>query len=191
LGVIGLNGAGKSTLLKMLARLLVPTAGEIEVTGSVQPLIELGAGFNLEFSGRENIYLNGAMLGFSKREMKEKEQEIIDFTELKDFIDVPVKYYSSGMVVRLAFTIATIVKPEILILDEMLSAGDLQFIEKAQNRMKQLLDESKILVLVSHNLALIESLSNRVIVLEKGRIVFDGSPSVGVKYYTALSLPNP
>jgi ABC-type polysaccharide/polyol phosphate transport system ATPase subunit len=183
LGVIGLNGAGKSTLLKVLAKLLQPTRGTVEVVGNVQPLIEIGAGFDPEFSGRENIFFNGAMLGFSRAEMKAKEEEIVAFAELGEFIDVPVKYYSSGMVVRLAFTIATIVKPEILLLDEMLSAGDIEFVEKAQARIRRLLDDSKILVLVSHDLGLVKQLATRVIVLDAGRIVFDGTPDEGLAYY--------
>lgn len=187
LGVIGLNGAGKSTLLKVLARLLKPTKGSVEIAGTVQPLIEIGAGFNPEFSGRENIYLNGAMLGFSRKELKAREHEIIEFTELGEFIDQPVKYYSSGMVVRLAFTIATIVRPEILLLDEMLSAGDIEFLEKAQARVQALLDGSKILVLVSHDLELVKSLTTRVVVLDAGRLVFDGTTADGVAFYLQQS----
>jgi lipopolysaccharide transport system ATP-binding protein len=182
-GIVGLNGAGKSTLLKVLARLLKPTGGRIDVDGTVQPLIELGAGFNAEFTGRENIYLNGAMLGFSKREMKAKEAEIVEFAELKEFIDVPVKYYSSGMIVRLAFTIATSVKPEILVLDEMLSAGDHLFIEKARVRIRRLLDDSKILVLVSHDLSLLRQLVERVVVLDCGRVIFDGPTEEALGIY--------
>jgi ABC-type polysaccharide/polyol phosphate transport system ATPase subunit len=187
LGVVGLNGAGKSTFLKVLARLLVPTTGSIEILGTVQPLIELGAGFNMEFTGRENIYLNGAMLGFSKKEMQAKEAEIVEFTALNKFIDVPVKYYSSGMVVRLAFTIATTVRPEIVLLDEMLSAGDIKFIDKAKERINRLLDNSKILVMVSHNLSLIETMTKRVIVLEEGKIVFDGPSAEAVAFYRERS----
>ena len=134
IGIIGLNGAGKSTFLKVASGLLKPTNGSLDIRGSVQPLIEIGAGFNPEFSGRENIYLNGAMLGFTKKQIKNKEAEIIHFSELENFIDVPVKYYSSGMSVRLAFTIATIINPEILLIDEMLSAGDLAFISKAKKK---------------------------------------------------------
>lgn len=187
IGVLGLNGAGKSTLLKVLARILVPTSGKIEVTGSVQPLIELGAGFNLEFSGRENIYLNGAMLGFSRRDLHEREEEIVSFSELGDFIDVPVKYYSSGMITRLAFTIATSVHPEILLLDEMLSAGDIRFLDKANARINRLLDQSQILVLVSHDLALVERLARRVLILDKGQICFDGPVNQGIQAYRELT----
>lgn len=180
LGIIGLNGAGKSTLLKVISKILKPTKGSLSIKGSIQPLIEVGAGFNPEFSGRENIYLNGYMLGFNKKEIKEKEQEIIDFAELHQFIDNPVKYYSSGMAVRLAFTIATSISPEILIFDEMLSAGDAKFIEKAKNRIDTLIDQAKILILVSHDLELIKKVCSRCILLERGKIVFDGAPALAI-----------
>jgi ABC-type polysaccharide/polyol phosphate transport system ATPase subunit len=183
IGVIGLNGSGKTTLLRVISKLLSPTNGSIEVRGTVQPLIEIGAGFNYEFSGRENIYLNGAMLGFDKKSIEDKEEEIIDFAELRDFIDVPVKYYSSGMLLRLAFTIATMVKPEILVFDEMLSAGDIGFIQKAKLRIDRLLNSARIIVLVSHDLGLIRSLATRVLVLDKGEIVFDGDPQESVDFY--------
>jgi len=182
-GIIGLNGSGKSTFLKVASGLLKPSAGSMKINGFVQPLIEVGAGFNPEFSGRENIYLNGTMLGFTKKVIKEKEEEIIRFAELEEFIDVPVKYYSSGMNVRLAFTIATIIKPEILLLDEMLSAGDLAFMSKAKKRMDDILGNAKILVIVSHDLDLIESLAMRSIVLCDGEIVFDGNTSHAIAYY--------
>ncbi len=183
LGVIGLNGAGKSTLLKVIAGLLKPTEGNVEIYGNVQPLIEIGAGFNIEFSGRENIYFNGAMLGFSKKEIKQKEDEIIKFSELDRFIDVPVKYYSSGMILRLAFTIATIIQPEILLLDEIISAGDIEFIQKAKERIDKLLTAAKILVIVSHDLGLISSLALRTIVLEKGEIIFNGKTNEAIEFY--------
>jgi ABC-type polysaccharide/polyol phosphate transport system ATPase subunit len=186
LGVIGLNGAGKSTLLKVLSGILKPTSGKLYVKGSVQPLIEVGAGFNPEFSGRENIYLNGAMLGFNKKQIMEKEDEIIEFSELQDFIDVPVKYYSSGMTVRLGFTIATIIKPEILLMDEMLSAGDVSFIAKAKRRLDELLNIAKILILVSHDLELIKKLTPRAIVLNHGKIIFDGNTEEAINYYKDL-----
>ncbi len=186
LGIIGLNGSGKSTMLKLIAGLLKPSQGDLEVAGNVQPLIEIGAGFNLEFSGRENIYLNGAMLGFNKKQIKEKEKEIIEFTELEKFIDVPVKYYSSGMSLRLAFTIATIIRPEILVMDEMLSAGDLEFMQKAKERMDQILTTAKILIIVSHDMGLIRSLARRVIVLQKGEILFDGDTEDAIEFYSNM-----
>ncbi|MEM4313072.1 MAG: ABC transporter ATP-binding protein [Thermoplasmata archaeon] len=185
-GIIGPNGAGKSTMLKIIAGLLEPSEGEIKIKGNVQPLIEIGAGFNPEFTGRENIYLNGAMLGFTKKEIREKEEEIIEFTELGRFIDIPVKYYSSGMALRLAFTIATIIRPEILIMDEMLSAGDMEFMQKAKERMDKILSSAKILILVSHDLGLIKSLTNRVIVLNKGEILFDGNTDDAIEFYQTM-----
>jgi len=190
IGIIGPNGAGKTTMLKLIAGLLQPTSGEIEIRGSVQPLIEIGAGFNPEFTGRENIYLNGAMLGFSRRAIKEKEREIIEFTELGDFIDVPVKYYSSGMTMRLAFTIATMIKPEILIMDEMLSAGDLEFMDKAKRRMESILSSAKILILVSHDLGLVKSLTKRCIVLNKGEVLFDGNTDDAIEFYQTMVAHN-
>ncbi len=182
-GVIGLNGAGKSTFLKVLSGLLKPTTGNLDINGTVQPLIEIGAGFNPEFSGRENIYLNGAMLGFTKRQIAEKENEIVMFSELDNFIDVPVKYYSSGMIVRLAFSIATVISPEILLLDEMLSAGDISFIAKAKKRMENILNVAKIMVLVSHDLSLIESLTMRTLVFVNGEIHFDGNTNDAIDFY--------
>jgi ABC-type polysaccharide/polyol phosphate transport system ATPase subunit len=189
-GIIGPNGAGKSTMLKIIAGLLFPSEGEVKIRGNVQPLIEIGAGFNPEFTGRENIYLNGAMLGFKKKEIREKEQEIIEFTELGKFIDIPVKYYSSGMSLRLAFTIATIIRPEILIMDEMLSAGDLEFMQKAKERMDRILSSAKILILVSHDLGLIKSLTNRVLVLNKGEILFDGGTEEAIEFYQTMVAHN-
>jgi ABC-type polysaccharide/polyol phosphate transport system ATPase subunit len=186
-GIIGLNGSGKSTMLKVIAGLLKPSLGEIVVNGTVQPLIEIGAGFNPEFSGRENIYLNGAMLGFTKKQIREKEREIIEFSELDQFIDVPVKYYSSGMHVRLAFTIATIIRPEILILDEMLSAGDAEFVNKAKERMEKVLSAAKILILVSHDMDLIRALAKRVIVLNKGEVLFDGNAKEATDFYANIT----
>lgn len=182
-GVIGLNGSGKSTLLKVISGILKPTAGSVSINGTIQPLIEVGAGFNPEFSGRENIYLNGYMLGFNKKEIQAAEQEIVHFTDIGDFIDVPVKYYSSGMSMRLAFTIATMIRPEILVFDEMLSTGDAQFLSKARKRMDQLVNSAKILVLVSHDISLVKSITNRTIVLEKGTIKFDGPTDEAIKYY--------
>jgi ABC-type polysaccharide/polyol phosphate transport system ATPase subunit len=184
-GIIGGNGAGKSTLLKVISGILKPTKGHVSVNGTIQPLIEISAGFNPEFSGRENIYLNGYMLGFSKVQIERNEQSIIDFCELGDFINVPVKYYSSGMSVRLAFAIATSIEPEILLFDEMLSAGDAHFAAKAKDRMNSLLNRSKGMLVVSHDLSLIEALCSRVIWLNHGKIAADGAVSAVIKAYTA------
>lgn len=181
--IIGKNGAGKSSLLKVISGILKPTKGSLEVDGTIQPLIEIAAGFNPEFSGRENIYLNGYMLGFTKQQLKEKEKEIIEFSELENFIDVPVKYYSSGMSVRLAFTIATSVEPEILLLDEMISAGDAAFIKKAKERMESLVKRAKGVVIVSHDLQLVREFATRAIIIDKGEVVFDGNPNQAVDKY--------
>ncbi|MBL7669087.1 MAG: ABC transporter ATP-binding protein [Bdellovibrionaceae bacterium] len=185
-GIIGGNGAGKSTLLKVISGILKPTHGFVKVNGNIQPLIEISAGFNPEFSGLENIYLNGYMLGFSPQQIKAEEQRIIAFAELGDFINVPVKYYSSGMSVRLAFAIATSIEPEILLFDEMLSAGDAHFAAKAQERMDSLLLKSKGMVLVSHDLAGILRLCSRVIWLKHGSIAMDGPPQEVVDAYKSV-----
>lgn len=186
-GIIGLNGSGKSTTLKVISGILKPTKGKVSVSGSVQPLIEIGAGFDPESTGRENIYLNGYMLGFSKSEIRNKEKEIIEFADLGSYIDVPIKYYSSGMSVRLAFTIATSIKPEVLIFDEMLSAGDAKFIGKAQSRIDSLINESKIMIVVSHNLNFIQKTCNRAILLNKGKKIFDGSVEKTLEKYKELT----
>lgn len=187
IGIVGGNGAGKSTLLKVISGILKPTLGKVTVNGTIQPLIEISAGFNPEFSGRENIYLNGYMLGFSRQQIVNNEQEIINFCELGDFIDVPVKYYSSGMSVRLAFAIATSIEPEILLFDEMLSAGDEHFAHKADQRLNSLLDRSKGMVIVSHNLKLIERLCSRALWLKNGIIAEDGEPSKVISSYVKSS----
>jgi lipopolysaccharide transport system ATP-binding protein len=183
IGIIGPNGAGKSTLLKVISGVLHPTSGTINIEGNIQPLIEVGAGFNPEFSGRENIYLNGYMLGFTKKQISVKVKEIIEFSELEKFIDVPIKYYSSGMSVRLAFAIATSIEPEILVFDEMLSAGDIHFMAKAKKRMSSLLEMAKILVFVSHDLELVQNICREVIVVNKGQIVYRGKPDEAIEYY--------
>lgn len=188
LGIIGGNGAGKSTLLKVISGILKPTQGTVTVNGTIQPLIEISAGFNPEFSGKENIYLNGYMLGFSREQISAKESKIIEFTELGDFISVPVKYYSSGMAVRLAFAIATSIEPEILLFDEMLSAGDAHFNAKAQVRMNELLSKSKGMVVVSHDLDMVKRLCNRVLWLDHGKIRMDGKAEEVTIAYQKASL---
>ena len=183
LGIIGLNGAGKSTMLKMIVGIYPPHQGKVLVHGKITPLIELGTGFDYELSGRENIYLNGALLGRSYQQMRRLEEEIIAFSELEEFIDLPIKYYSSGMHGRLAFSIGTIVEPEILLVDEIFATGDRQFVHKATERMLHLFTNSRIAVLVSHNLEQIQELCNRVIILHKGEIVGDGEPAKMIHHY--------
>jgi ABC-type polysaccharide/polyol phosphate transport system ATPase subunit len=183
LGIIGMNGAGKSTLLKTIAGIYAPHQGRVRVQGRITPLMELGAGFDAEQTGRENIYLNGALLGFSPVEMKEKEQAIAEFSELKEFLDMPVKYYSSGMYGRLAFSIATMTQADILLIDEVFATGDAHFVEKSAQRILELLEQSRIVVIVSHNLDQIKKLCNRAIVMEKGIIVNDGHPGDMINYY--------
>lgn len=176
LGIIGRNGAGKSTLLKVISRIYRPTEGTAIVKGRMAPLIEIGAGFNPELTGRENAYLNGSILGISKKTIKSRLDSIVDFSELSEFIDMPVKYYSTGMHLRLAFTIATEVPPDILILDELYAGGDAVFISKANKRLENFIKSSKILILVAHDLNYIERFCNRVIVLDYGQIKSEGDP---------------
>lgn len=170
LGFVGFNGAGKSTMLKILAGVLKPTSGTVKVKGSVAPLIEVGAGFDPELTARENIYLNGAILGFSKKFIDERFDSIIEFAELRDFVNVPVKNFSSGMYARLGFSIATAVKPDILIVDEVLSVGDFHFQQKCEERIHYMIKDGVTILLVSHDIAMIERLCNRVIWLEHGVI---------------------
>lgn len=183
LGIVGLNGAGKSTFLKTIAGIYFPHQGSIKLKGRITPLMELGAGFDLEQTGYENIYLNGALLGFSPAEMKKKEKAIAEFSELGDFLDLPVKYYSSGMYARLSFSIAAITEPEILLIDEVFATGDAHFVEKSSQRILQLVEKSQIVVVVSHNLDQIRTLCNRVIALEKGVIIKDGPPHETLEFY--------
>lgn len=183
LGVIGLNGAGKSTLLKALAGLYPIRSGSIEIKGNIRPLFELSLGFDLESTGRENIVNRGLLLGYSPKQLKEMEQEIIDFAELGEFIDYPIRSYSSGMLVRLAFAISTTQGGEVLLVDEVLSAGDASFYQKAKQRMLNLMGSAKILVLVLHDMSAIKELCNRVILIDKGHIVADGEPEEVVQEY--------
>ena len=173
-GLIGLNGSGKSTLLKVISGVYKPTAGSCAVRGTIAPLIELGAGFDMDLTARENIFLNGAVLGFTPKYIKEQFDEIVDFSELHDFLDVPLKNYSSGMVARIAFAIATITKPDILIADEILSVGDFLFQQKCEERMQKLMSGGTTVILVSHSIEQIERMCNRVAWLEHGRIKMDG-----------------
>lgn len=184
-GIIGHNGAGKSTLLKALCRVYESTDGRISIDGRIAPLLEIGAGFHPEFTGRENIYLNGAILGYTRQQLKEIEDEVIAFAELEEFIDTPVKYYSTGMYMRLAFSLATAMHPDILVLDEIFAGGDAAFMVKAKARMHALIDKANIMIMVSHDHVLIKSLCNRVIWLDHGRLVADGAPNEIVDRYLA------
>ena len=173
-GLVGINGSGKSTLLKTIAGVFKPTEGKVTVNGTIAPLIELGAGFDMDLTARENIYLNGAVLGFSKQFMDDHFQDIVDFSELHDFLDVPLKNYSSGMVARIAFAIATVTDPDILIADEVLSVGDYAFQEKCEKRMAQLLANGTTVIFVSHSTEQVKRLCNKATWLEHGKIIMTG-----------------
>ena len=170
LGIIGKNGAGKSTLLKILSRVTSPTRGEIKVDGRIASLLEVGTGFHPELTGRENIFLNGAILGMTKREIKSKLDEIIDFSGVEQHIDTPVKRYSSGMYVRLAFAVAAHLEPEILIVDEVLAVGDADFQKKCLGKMNQVTGEGRTVLFVSHSMGAIQALCNRGIILKSGKV---------------------
>ncbi len=185
LGIIGHNGAGKSTLLKIISRVYQPTTGQISIQGRVAPLIEIGAGFSPELSGRENIFLSGTILGIKTKELNERMDSIIQFSELDGFIDTPVKYYSTGMYLRLAFTLATEVIPDILILDELYAGGDASFIQKGNQRLEKFVHSSKILILVAHQLEYIQRFCNRVIVMEHGQMLGEGKPEEMIPKYLA------
>ena len=174
-GFIGLNGSGKSTLLKLIAKVLKPTRGTIDVFGSVAPLIELGAGFDMDLTARENIFLNGAVLGQSRTDMKEKFESIMDLSELWEFVDTPLKNYSSGMIARLGFSIATSAIPDILIVDEVLGVGDFKFQQKCQEKMRQIVESGATILFVSHSITQVESLCHRVVWLEKGKMRMEGA----------------
>ncbi len=170
LGIIGRNGAGKSTLLKVISGILKPTEGKAVCYGNVVPMLELGSGFDFDLTGRENIFLNGAILGYSEEFLKEKYSAIVEFSELGDFIHVPIRNYSSGMLARLAFSIATVVNPEILIVDEILSVGDAQFQEKSKARMLELMGGGTTVLFISHSISQIREMCNRAIWLDQGKI---------------------
>ena len=170
-GLIGHNGAGKSTMLKIISRIMKPTEGNVVVRGNVVPMLELGSGFDYDMTGRENIFLNGAILGYSEEFLKSKYQEIVDFSELGPFIDTPIRNYSSGMISRLAFSIASAVNPEILIVDEILGVGDADFQIKSQNRMMEMMGGGTTVLMVSHNIKQIREMCDRVVWIEHGQVV--------------------
>lgn len=183
IGIVGDNGAGKSTLLKALCRVYEPSNGQVDVIGKIAPLLEIGAGFHADFTGRENIYFNGAILGYTKKQLQAIELEVIQFAEIEEFIDTPVKYYSTGMYTRLAFSLATAMHPDILILDEIFNGGDASFKEKATDRMKAMIDKANIMIMVSHDHLLVRSLCNRVLWLDHGKLIADGSPNEVIERY--------
>lgn len=184
LGIIGGNGAGKSTTLKILSRVTAPTEGTVYINGRISSMLEVGTGFHPELTGRENIYLNGAILGMSKAEVDRKMDDIIEFSECAQFIDTPVKRYSSGMYVKLAFSVAAHLDSEILIMDEVLAVGDMKFQQKCLKKMKEVAEnEGRTILYVSHNMATISQLCNRCLVLNKGKVIFDGEPSEAIRIY--------
>ncbi len=186
IGIIGRNGAGKSTLLKILSRITEPTAGRVRIRGRVASLLEVGTGFHPELTGRENIFLNGAILGMSRAEIKKKFDEIVDFAEMEKFLDTPVKRYSSGMYVRLAFAVAAHMEPEILIVDEVLAVGDAQFQKKCLGKMEEVSEkEGRTVLFVSHNMSAIRSLCDRGVLVERGRIRFDDSAEKAISAYSS------
>ncbi len=193
-GIIGRNGSGKSTLLKIIAGVYRPTSGRVTVSGSIAPLIELGAGMHAELTGRENIVINGLLMGFSKREMQEREQRIIEFAELGEFIDAPVKQYSTGMYMRLAFAVATEVDPDILVVDEILAVGDYPFQQKCFARLQRFRETGKTILFVTHSMEQILDYCDRAILLDKGRMIIDGAPGKAVELYKSageLEAPAP
>lgn len=183
IGIIGHNGAGKSTLLKVISGIMKPTEGSVEAHGNIVPMLELGSGFDFELSGRENIYLNGAILGYSEQFLDSKYQEIVDFSELGGFIEAPLRTYSSGMLARLAFSVACIVEPEILIVDEILSVGDADFQEKSRARMMELMTGGTTVFFVSHSLKQIREMCNKVLWLEHGKVQEFGQTKMVCRHY--------
>ena len=186
-GILGLNGAGKSTLLKVIAGVFKPTEGTVTKHGKMVPLLELGAGFDPQYTGKENIYLYGAMLGYTKEFIDEKYDEIVKFSELKDFIDVPIKNYSSGMKSRLGFSIATVVSPKILILDEVLSVGDAKFRKKSEKKVLSMFDSGVTVLFVSHSLAQVQRICNKAMILEKGKLIAYGDIDTISKQYEKMT----
>jgi len=186
LAFIGRNGSGKSTLLKIIAGVYRPTSGRVEVNGSLAPLIELGAGFHHELTGRENILLNGLLMGYSKREMMDRQASIIEFADIGEFIDAPVKQYSSGMYMRLAFAVATEVDPQILVVDEILAVGDMSFQEKCFARLRKFRESGKTILLVTHEMSHVREHCDRTLVIDQGQVLFDGHPDEAIATYSSL-----
>jgi ABC transporter related len=185
-GLVGKNGCGKSTMLKTIAGVLTPTMGTVKVNGTVAPMIELGAGFDPELTARENIFLNGAILGYPQEMLKERFDEIIDFAELKDFVDVPVKNFSSGMTTRLGFSIATIYTPDILIVDEILAVGDFAFQKKCEKRIGDMLNSGTTLLLVSHSTEQVRRICDRAVLINKGKMLIEDDVDTVCDLYTHL-----
>lgn len=183
LGILGLNGAGKSTLLKIIAGVYKPTVGTVEKHGKIAPMLELGAGFDMQYTGAENIFLYGSVLGFSREFLEEKYDEIVEFSELNKFIDVPLKNYSSGMRARLGFSIATVVEPDILILDEVLSVGDAKFRKKSERRVMEMFDKGVTVLFVSHSLEQVQRLCDKAMILEHGQMIAYGDTARVSKIY--------
>ena len=183
IGLIGLNGSGKSTMLKTIAGVLKPTNGHVQVRGTIAPLIELGAGFDMDLSAHENIFLNGAILGYDHKQMEEFYEDIVEFSELKEFMNVPVKNFSSGMVSRLAFAIATIGTPDILIVDEVLSVGDFRFQQKCHERIQRMRDNGTTILFVSHSISEVEKVCDKVVWLEKGHLKMQGDSKTVCEIY--------
>lgn len=190
-GIIGKNGSGKSTIMKLVAGVIVPTTGKVVVSGKIAPLIELGAGFHPELSGRDNIYINGAILGLSRKKIDERFASIVSFAELEQFIDTPVKHYSSGMYMRLGFSIAVHTDPQILLIDEILAVGDEAFQKKCYVKLEEFKKLGSTIIFVSHNMTLVERYCDRVIILESGHVKTSGSPGAVIKaYFNQSSIPS-
>jgi len=186
LGVLGVNGAGKSTLLKLISGVYSPTNGYVLINGSIAPLLELGAGFEPQYTGRENIFLYGALLGYSRKFIEKKYNEIVEFSELEKFIDVPIKNYSTGMKSKLGFSVATAVNPDILVLDEVLSVGDSRFRKKSKNKIMSMMKNGTTVIFVSHSTSHIRDICNRAIILDNGEIIADGEVDNVIKIYNEI-----
>ena len=183
IAIVGANGAGKSTLLKIISRITAPTTGIVRIRGRIGTLLEVGTGFHPELTGRDNVFLNGAILGMSRNEVKRKFDDIVGFAGLEQFIDTPVKRYSSGMYVRLAFSVAAFLEPEVLIIDEVLSVGDAQFQIQCMQRMEQIIKDGRTLIFVSHGAGVVQQVCRRAIFLQKGKIMFDGATDDALAAY--------